>query len=363
MKLFHCGRCASLLYFENSCCTTCGATLGFSTDAMDLLAIDPKGDETWAAVASGDQYRLCGNYQIQGACNWLIPLADSHVFCVACRLNRTIPDLSVPKNHDLWVRLEKDKRRLVYSLLRLKLPSEPRQEDQDGLAFDFLADQPAMFDERAKVKTGHSHGVITVNIAEADPVERERMRSEMAEPYRTVLGHFRHESGHYYWDLLVRNGRWLGKVREVFGDDTQDYRQAMDHHYQYGPPANWQAWYVSAYASSHAWEDWAETWAHYLHMVDTLETAWQFGLRVNDRQVPDSGDGLNPAFDPYQTDNFDGLIRHWLPLTVALNSLNRSMGHEHAYPFVLAEPVVDKLRLIHRIACSGWTQRTGLSSQ
>ena len=215
MKLFHCGRCANLLYFENSRCTSCGSGLGFAPDVMDLLAIEPNDDGTWAAVARGDLYRLCGNYQNQGACNWLIPSPDAHTFCVACRLNRTIPDLSILKNNDLWRRLEKEKRRLVYSVLRLELPCEPRNEDQYGLAFDFLADQPAMFDERAKVKTGHANGVITMNIAEADPVERERMRSQMAEPYRTVLGHFRHESGHYYWDILVRSGPWLGPVRVI----------------------------------------------------------------------------------------------------------------------------------------------------
>ena len=350
MKLFHCGRCANLLYFENSRCTHCGADLGFAPDVMDLLAIEPEGDNTWATVARGDIYRLCDNYQNQRACNWLIPKTDPHTFCVACRLNRTIPDLSIEKNNDLWRRLEKEKRRLVYSVLRLGLPCEPRNEDQLGLAFDFLADQPAMFDERKKVTTGHANGVITINIAEADPVERERMRNQMAEPYRTVLGHFRHESGHYYWDLLVRSSPWLGKFRDLFGDETRDYRQALDQHYQYGPPSDWQSRYISAYAGSHAWEDWAETWAHYLHMVDALETAWQFGLRLHAQQSPTTSNEPGPAFDPYLAGDFDALIRHWLPLTLALNSLNRSMGHDDAYPFVLAPAVVEKLRLVHQIA-------------
>lgn len=349
MKLFHCGRCANLLYFENSRCTQCGADLGFAPDVMDLLALEPSGGDQRLAIVSGDAYRLCGNYQSQGVCNWLIPVNDAHTYCVACRLNRTIPDLSVANHQALWSSLEKEKRRLVYSLLRLGLPFGPLSEQQGGLAFDFLSDQPAMFDERAKVVTGHAQGVITLNIAEADPVERERMRSQMAEPYRTVLGHFRHESGHYFWDRLVSGGPWLEAVRRQFGDDTRDYRQALDQHYQLGPPADWQNRYISAYASSHAWEDWAETWAHYLHMVDTLETAWQFGLRVKAQDGVQPDTASDPAFDPYQIDDFDGLIRHWLPLTLALNSLNRSMGHEHAYPFVLADPVVEKLRLVHQI--------------
>jgi hypothetical protein len=181
-------------------------------------------------------------------------------------------------------------------------------------------------------------------------VERERMRNQMAEPYRTVLGHFRHESGHYYWDLLVRSSPWLGKFRDLFGDETRDYRQALDQHYQYGPPSDWQSRYISAYAGSHAWEDWAETWAHYLHMVDALETAWQFGLRLHAQQSPTTSNEPGPAFDPYLAGDFDALIRHWLPLTLALNSLNRSMGHDDAYPFVLAPAVVEKLRLVHQIA-------------
>ncbi|WP_375193803.1 putative zinc-binding metallopeptidase [Marinobacter sp.] len=349
MKLFHCGRCANLLYFENSCCTQCGADLGFAPDAMELLALEPAGDDTGVAITSGQRYRLCANYRDHSVCNWLIPLDDTHAFCVACRLNRTIPDLGIPKNHGLWLRLEKEKRRLVYSLLRIRLPFGPLEEQQGGLAFDFLSDQPARFDERNKVLTGHAHGVITLNIAEADPVERERMRSEMAEPYRTVLGHFRHESGHYFWDRLVAGSAWLAPVRDRFGDDTADYKQGLDRYYQYGPPVDWQNRYISAYATSHAWEDWAETWAHYLHMLDTLETAWQFGLRVNAHGGEHPDTASDPSFDPYQTDDFDALVRHWRPLTLALNSLNRSMGHEHAYPFVLAEPVVEKLRLVHQI--------------
>ncbi|WP_375171522.1 putative zinc-binding metallopeptidase [Marinobacter sp.] len=353
MKLFYCGRCANLLYFENSCCTSCGTALGFDPGAMDLLAVDPQGQDTWVSVGGAGQYRLCANYKNQGACNWLVPASDDHDFCVACRLNRTIPDLGVTSHYGLWHRLEKEKRRLVYALLRLGLPCAPRQEEQAGLAFDFLADQPARFDERSRVLTGHAQGVITLNIAEADPVERERMRGQMVEPYRTVLGHFRHESGHYYWDRLVRNSSWLAPVRDLFGDDTRDYRQALDQHYQQGPPAQWQNDYISAYASSHAWEDWAETWAHYLHMVDTLETAWQFGLRVQARHEADVSVAADPDFDPYQATCFDELIKHWLPLTLALNSLNRSMGHDFAYPFVLADRVVEKLRLVHRIIHNG----------
>jgi hypothetical protein len=171
----------------------------------------------------------------------------------------------------------------------------------------------------------------------------------MAEPYRTILGHFRHESGHYFWDRLVRDSHWLEPFREHFGDERAAYDTALQHHYNAGPPADWPQNFVSSYASSHPWEDWAETWAHYLHMVDTLETAWQLGLRL-DPQV-DSGNELTTEadLDPYRSTNSQTLVEHWFPLTIALNSLNQSMGQPDAYPFVLSARIVDKLGLIHDI--------------
>ncbi len=270
-------------------------------------------------------------------------------FCIACRLNQTIPDLSAPGNQLLWQRLETEKRRLVYSLLRLGLPVVPRSQDAAGLAFDFLADPAPSFNEGGRVLTGHAAGLITLNVAEADPVVRERMRAEMAEPYRTILGHFRHESGHYYWDRLVRDGPWLDQVRALFGDDTVDYGAALQRHYDAGPPAGWQDRFISAYASMHAWEDWAESWAHYLHIIDTAETAAEFGLSVHPKVGTSANLFVKSGIDPYRQPDFRVILAHWLPLTYALNSLNRSMGHDHVYPFVLPEPVIEKLGLVHRI--------------
>src|SRR5262249_50270393 len=154
------------------------------------------------------------------------------------------------------------KRRLVYTLLALNLPLVSRQEDREsGLSFEFLAD-PA--DPAApRVMTGHAGGVITVNVAEADDAERERRRLQMNEPYRPLLGAFRHEIGHYYWDRLIRGSARLAAFRETFGDERADYAEALDRHHAGGPPGDWQDRFVSAYASSHPWEDWAETWAHY----------------------------------------------------------------------------------------------------
>ena len=183
-----------------------------------------------------------------------------------------------------WRKLEAAKHRLFYTLLRLNLPIETRNENPEGLAFDFLADQPAQ--SGPKVMTGHDNGLITIALAEADDAERERRRTAMGEPYRTLLGHFRHEVGHYYWDRLVRDEGRLDPCRAVFGDDSQDYEQALQRHYAEGAPANWQENFVSAYATTHPWEDFAETWAHYLHIVDTLEMAGAFGVQRRSEARP-----------------------------------------------------------------------------
>jgi hypothetical protein len=287
---------------------------------------------------------------MDGACNWMVPAEATDDFCPACDLNRTIPDLSAPGNAERWRVLEAAKRRLVYALERLRLPLKSRKEDEErGLAFDFLADagsgQPVM--------TGHDDGLITINIAEADSAERERRRVELGEPYRTLLGHLRHEVGHYYWDVLVRDGGRLEAARAVFGDEREDYQQALKRHYEQGPPPDWQAAFVSAYATMHPWEDFAETWTHYLHMVDTLDTAGSFGLAVDPVVTSDPAVNAEIEFDPYRTRDVDRLIAAWLPLTVAVNSLNRSMGQPDLYPFALSPPAIEKLRFIHALVRAG----------
>lgn len=359
MKRFTCTCCANRVFFENTVCTACGAALGFWPAQMRMLAVQladpvplgvfvPPGGLWHAATAAPGPagalaqvplLQRCANGLMHAACNWLVEAGTGHALCLACRLNRTIPDLQRPGQLALWRDLETEKRRLVYALLRLGLPVAPRSEQPDGLAFDFLASDAAGLPEREAVVTGHRDGLITLNVAEADAAERERMRARMAEPYRTVLGHFRHESAHHYWDRLVRDGPWLPPFRALFGDERLDYAQALERHYREGPPPDWGQRHVSAYASSHPWEDWAETWAHALLITDTLETAAHHGLL---------GPG-DAGFDPYAEADFAPLAARWLPLSLALNSLNRSMGHSHAYPFVLPPAVLDKLGLVHRV--------------
>ena len=351
MKIFRCQSCGQVVYFENTQCTHCGASLGFLPEHFLMSSLKPTTDDRWwpqAPEAQGCAYRMCQNYSREQVCNWMVPEDGPLAFCTACHLNQTIPDLSVAGNRELWRRLEVGKHRLIYSLLRLGLPLIGRQEDPEaGLAFSFLADPDPVFAENARTITGHAQGLITINIAEADDALRERARQDMAEPYRTILGHFRHESGHYYWYLLARRSDWLADFRRTFGDERQDYTRAMQRNYRQGPPADWQSHFVSSYAAAHPWEDWAETWAHYLHIIDVLETAWVFRLRVAPGGKQDDQTAAEPDFDPYGTESLDRVIDHWLPLTYAVNSLNRSMGQPDLYPFVLAPAVLSKLGFVH----------------
>jgi hypothetical protein len=349
MRLFACQACAQPLQFEDAQCPRCRRTLGFLSGPGGVLsAMEPEGDGAWRPLAQPRaRVRLCANARHR-VCNWVVPEADTHPYCSACRHNRTVPDPGISDNLANWCRIEVAKHRLMYTLHRLRLPTPTRAEDlARGLAFDFLADLP---DAETRVMTGHDNGLITIALREGDHVERERMRQEMGEPYRTVLGHFRHEVGHYYWTRLVQEGGRLEAFRALFGDDRVDYGEALQRHYAEGPPPGWQGRFVSAYATAHPWEDFAETWAHYLHIVDSLETAHAFGLSVRPAS-PAAREALAAEvdFDPYRNADIGSLMEAWGPISFAMNSLNRSMGLRDPYPFLLAPGVVEKLGFVQRI--------------
>lgn len=354
MRLFNCQHCDQVLYFENTKCERCGHRLGYLPDDNTLSALEPEGDAWQALAVPGGTHRFCAN-AAYGACNWLVPTGAPGDYCTACRHNRMVPDLSVPANVEAWRKIELAKHRLFYTLLRLRLPLRTRAEDPEhGLAFDFLADPPPDA-TGPKVMTGHDNGLITLALVEADDAERERRRVHMGEPYRTLLGHFRHEIGHHYWDLLVRDQGRLEECRAVFGDDGEDYEQALKRHYARGVAANWQENHVSAYATMHAWEDFAETWAHYLHIVDTLEMAAAFGLSARPKADHDRVMDLRVDFSPYKAGGAERLVEAWLPLTFALNSLNRCMGEPDLYPFILSPTVIRKLGYIHDLVHAPYT--------
>lgn len=311
-----------------------------------MASLEAIGPDVWrspAPAARGREYRLCENYSRYNVCNWAVVANDAHALCASCRLTRVIPDLGRPGNKEAWYRLEVAKRRLVYSLLSLGLPLANKYDDSErGLAYEFLAESAAAMD--AKVLTGHDDGVITINLAEADDAEREKRRLQLGEPYRTLLGHFRHEIGHYYWDRLILNSSAIERFRALFGDERAPYDQALQRHYSAGPTPDWQQRYISAYAASHPWEDWAETWAHYLHMSDTLETAAECGLSLEPKRV--DGPALRPVASDGLGVSFDMMIENWFALTFVLNNLNRGLGLPDGYPFVLSASVIEKLRLV-----------------
>jgi hypothetical protein len=348
MKLFACPACQQIVHFENSQCTGCGHALAYLPDRATLTAIEPVEAAPGLFVAlgptaKGARYTLCGNQIDHGACNWAIPESEDQRFCRACRLNEVIPNLSDPNAKGAWLKLEHSKRRMIYTLLELSLPVEPR-ENGKGLAFAMKEDLPGS----EKVLIGHDAGLITINIAEADSPFREKTRIELGENYRTLLGHFRHEIGHYYWDRLIAGSPFQEPFRRLFGDERTSYEEAMKTHYQNGAPKDWPTRFVSSYASMHPWEDWAESWAHYLHMVDTLETARSFGLALR-LSVATVTAKMGIGTRRLDFDDFDDLTRAWVPLTIALNSLNRSMGLPDLYPFVLSEPALQKIRFVHDV--------------
>jgi len=336
MRDFMCPNCGQRLAFENSFCLSCERPLGFSLEDRALLVISTGEEAGQPGYVDADRYQLCANMYL-AECNWLVEKTGdgSHRLCQSCALTRTRPNDDA-KALRAFADAERAKRRLLFELHELGLPVIGRDEDPDyGLAFDLLSS------EQEKVFTGHENGLITLDLAEGDDVHREQLRLAMDEPYRTVLGHFRHEVGHYYYYRLVSVAPELdSQFRELFGDPDADYQAALDRHYSDGPPPNWEENYVSSYATMHPAEDWAETFAHYLHIRDTMDTAAAFGF------APASATIERKVLGP---SGFDAIIEMWLPLSWALNMVNRSMGKEDLYPFVLPPPVLDKMRFIHTV--------------
>lgn len=338
MRTFHCEVCKQGVYFENFVCGNCGTALGFNASALRMQALKLDATQALSTFTSPKGLKYCSNYQFN-MCNWLVSVPSGEALCESCSLNRTIPDLTVPGNIERWFEFEKAKRRLIYGLLRLGLPINGAQPNAP-LTFDILAD----------AQTGHEEGVITMNVSEADSSVREQIKDTFNEPYRTLLGHFRHEIGHYYWLNLVNNDRWIGRFRELFGDERASYADSLAAYHQNGPPADWQQTHISAYATAHPWEDWAESWAHYLHMVDALETANSYA--VAPRIAPNrfmNALRSQPLRDPYNASSARKLIDSWIPLSLAINELNRSMGHSDFYPFIISQPVIQKLEFIHTV--------------
>lgn len=332
MQSFQC-QCGNRVFFDSKSCLNCGSELGFDPRALRMETL--RRDGAHLRTASGPAVKRCENGVNFDVCNWVLDAADPHPLCLGCRFNRTVPNQSLPDNRQRWLRLEESKKRLLYTLMQLGLPLENGWDAPDtGLLMDFVEDErSADLYAETFVSTGYLGGVITINAVEADDAARENQRLQMHETYRTVLGHLRHESGHYYWQRLEPDAATRQAFSRVFGDESIDYAAALQRHYAEGPPDNWHDFYISAYASAHPAEDWAESWGHYLHIYDALDTAASHGLVYRGPQDMD----------------MDERIALWRDLSVTLNELNRSIGCSDAYPFVLNAAVERKLGVVDGI--------------
>ncbi len=349
MRLFRCDNCGNPIHFENRSCLNCGSRLGFAPDALSMHAVKACDDGVrWSRVDNpGYKYRFCPN-AAWDVCNWLIPDHETEEYCIACRYNRLVPDPGTTDGLRRWRIIADAQRHLFYSFLRWDLPRPTRKEDPEGgLLFD-LKDDEILADGGIKpVLIGHNEGEIVIRTAEADDPTREQQRDMMNEPYRTVLGHFRHETGHFIWNKMVRDAGKTGSFRAMFGDESLDYGEALKRHYEQGPPLGWGSSYISYYATTHPWEDFAECFAHVLHIVDSLETAHIFGFALAPRSHGEMAAQIN--FDPYTVQDFDRIAEVWIPLSLALNAIHHSMGERDLYPFILTPAIQAKLKYVHSL--------------
>jgi hypothetical protein len=376
-RLFRC-RCGRPLFFRNSRCLGCGAEVGYDPDQSTLLALPDDQTAPYRIARthgrvkqSEARYVRCANYAAIG-CNWLLDVteaSDALTLCRSCRLTRTVPDLGIADNARYWARIEDAKRQVVSTLITLGLPvcSRVSEDPQSGLAFDLLRSPPG----GPRIVTGHASGVITIDAEEADDATREQRRAQMHEPYRTLVGHLRHEIGHYYWYRLMHGAKLIAEFRALFGEEGANYADALRRHYETGPPHDWPVRFVSAYASAHPWEDWAETWAHYLHMIDSLDTALSFGVSARavdanfERFGPDALSNQATAGRAAPTaasTAFLAFVNAWVELATALNELSRTMGQPDFYPFVLSRAAVRKLHFVHRIVNDRSVRRAHLAA-
>jgi hypothetical protein len=322
-------------FLETQECTNCGTSVGYHYPSLSLVAVAPEG-----ALLDGTRWVRCANWSWQ--CNWVVSQEDESGRCFACRLTRRRPEsddtIALEKLADTAVAL----RRLLVQLFELGLPVVPYYEREGGLAFDLLSSRSG-----GSVTIGHADGVITIDLAESLDAHREALRVRLGEPYRTMLGHFRHEVGHYYQQVLVASEPLLGECRALFGDERASYSDALERHYVFGAPEDWAESFISEYATMHPWEDFAETFAHYLHITGTLATAAAAGVVLDSDRV----DGVIahdvvPALD-YSDLGLDRALSDWHWLSMMFNRVNRSMGQRDLYPFTLTQPVVDKLAFVH----------------
>lgn len=338
MQPFPCSVCRQqLLFFDNWTCLRCGSQVGYISEAGLLVAMRAVGEQFERNDGQPGRYRRCSNRSV-ARCNWMVAEEDPCDRCASCRLTSVRPSDTDVDSMGAFADVEAAKRRLIHQLRELGLPVIDRSVDPvNGVTFELLSSR-----ER-NVITGHGSGVITLDLSESDDAHREFVRKQLGEPYRTVLGHLRHEIGHYYWPSLVSQRGYLTEFRMLFGDERLTYKDARRQYYA-RDDVDWSDTHVSQYATMHPWEDWAETFAHYLHIQAGLATAESIGLTVGE---PARSAG-RAAWRTRAHITIGEMVQSWLGLTIALNTMARSIGQADLYPFVLSPKVVEKLDLVHR---------------
>jgi len=302
MKIFKCPGCDAPLFFDNLVCA-CGLAVGHDPAAQRFVTDQP----------------FCANRDSLG-CNWLC--APGETLCNSCRMTSVRPDLAVPGNDLLWARAEAAKRHVLAGLMRWGWFGT---HDTGGRPeFHMLAETTAT--GSVSVIMGHASGLVTINLAEADASERVRRREMLGEPYRTLIGHFRHEIAHFLFERLSASDAFVAAFRALLGDETQDYGAALARHYEQGPPPDWQTTHVTPYAAAHPHEDWAESAAHAMHLTDIIDSFLAAGLRAV--QAPDAG------FDAFAEADPARLLDAAIAIGVAMNHVNRAVGQPDLYPFV-----------------------------
>lgn len=305
-----------------------------------------------AAVLDGQLWVRCTQSDTLG-CNWLTPAEQDEAYqrgrCPADSLIRHEPAPDDTLAREKLVPTTQALRRLVYQLTDIGLPIRPWWRGDGGLAFDLLSS----YTTGQTVIIGHANGVITIDLVETLDAYREQLRVNLGEPYRTMLGHFRHEVGHYYQNILVESGpgadRYLQECRTLFGDETAGYSDAIARHYSLGAPEGWQASFISEYATMHPWEDFAECFAHYLHITDTIDTCREAGMVLHADQVRFRGQRDIAALESYADQPVERLLYDWKWMSLFFNRVNTAMGKSPLYPFELPPPVAAKLGFVHRV--------------
>ncbi|QKJ19377.1 zinc-binding metallopeptidase family protein [Microbacterium hominis] len=332
-----CPYCRHFAYLDALVCTSCGADLGYHVLSRQFVGL-----RDGRAEIDGQTWYTCSNREWD--CNWLVWESAPAGRCFSCRLTRTHPPADDTIALEKLAKVEEAKRRLILQLADFGLPIAPWDLQAGGLGFDLLSS----LSEGRRITIGHANGIITIDLAESLDDRREAVRVRLGEPYRTVLGHLRHEVGHYLQNIVVVGDAQWARCRELFGDERASYQDALKRHYSVGAPADWQTAFISEYATMHPWEDFAETFAHYLHITGTLQTAAAIGIRLDARVTNLRDTDIVPRSE-YEDEPVQRLLNDWEWMTQAFNRINRSMGFGDLYPFEISPPVRTKLAFIHEV--------------